>query len=91
MPGRPRRGFPFERIIDRNPALALTLGKGKLPELTVEENLLLYKSIITGLLKRISLLSPQKPGHCLKASLASGSNSRPVLCSTVLPRLPKTL
>lgn len=57
MPGRPRRDIIFERIIKQNPALAITLGK-KLPELVTEEKLLFYKSIVKGLLKRISLLKP---------------------------------
>lgn len=58
MPGKPRRDIIFERILDQNPGLTLTFGKNDLPELTTEEKLLLYKSIVNGLLKRISLLKP---------------------------------
>ena len=68
MPGRPRRDIIFERIIKQNPGLAISLGK-KLPELTTEENLLLYKSIVNGLLKRIALLKPAE-AEALSKSLA---------------------
>lgn len=59
MPGKPRRDVTFDRILTRHPHVALNLGKKKV-KLSLGDRYEFSLSIITGLLKRISLRNPEE-------------------------------